>query len=59
MKRITSMNERAVFDQNEEDILVPEVSDEAIEAAAGPEQALYTPNLLCGLTNNPSCGGGL
>jgi hypothetical protein len=39
------------------DELHVEVSDEALEAAAGPNQALmYTAHLLCSLTQNPACG---
>jgi hypothetical protein len=49
------MDERAVSDQAEEDILNSSVSDEAIEASAGPQPGLYTPNFLCGVTLNPSC----
>ena len=52
------MIERTASDQNEEAMLNSEISDEAIEAAAGPEQGMYTPNLYCGLTMNPACGGG-
>jgi len=49
------MDERTVFDQAEEDILNSPVSDEAIEASAGSEPGMYTPNFLCGVTLNPSC----
>jgi hypothetical protein len=39
------------------DELYVEVSDEALEAAAGPHQPLmYTAHLLCSLTQNPACG---
>ena len=44
------MNERTVFDQAEEDILISELSDEAIEAAAGSEQGMYTADYICGAT---------
>lgn len=40
----------------EEEILFFRVSDDALEAAADPDApGLYTPNLLCGLTQNPAC----
>ncbi len=34
----------AGFDQTDEDILVYQVSDEALEAAAGPERCSATPS---------------
>jgi hypothetical protein len=54
---INSMTDVTV-DQAEEEILVLEFSDESIEAAAGAEQGMYTPNLYCGLqTVNLGCPG--
>ena len=50
------MKDDAILDVSEEDIFAPKVSDEALEAAAEPEApGLYTPNLLCGLTQNSAC----
>jgi hypothetical protein len=45
-------------DHADEEILVLELSDESVEAAAGQEQGIYTPNLYCGLqTINGGCPG--
>lgn len=50
------MNDDTALDVTEEEILFFRVSDEALEAAAEPDApGLYTPNLLCGLTQNPAC----
>src|SRR4026208_1178236 len=49
--------ERIYAMTNEEDILAFEVSDEALEAAAGSEQANYTLGACTGLSAGP--GGGL
>ena len=50
------MNDDTALDITEEEILFLGVSDETLEAAADPDApGLYTPNLLCGLTNNPAC----
>jgi hypothetical protein len=50
------MKDDACLDPAEEEILASKVSDEALEAAANPEApSVYTPHLLCGLTQNPAC----
>ena len=50
------MKTDAFLDPAEEEIFASKVSDEALEAAAEPEApGVYTPNLLCGLTQNPAC----
>lgn len=50
------MIDDAFLDGAEEEILASKVSDEALEAAADPHASgLYTPNLLCGLTQNAAC----
>jgi hypothetical protein len=54
--RISIMKNDAFLDPAEEEIFASNVSDEALEAAAEPEApGVYTPNLLCGLTQNPAC----
>jgi hypothetical protein len=50
------MKNDAFLDPAEEEVFTSEVSDEALEAAAAPgTPGMYTPNLLCGLTQNPAC----